>query len=215
MTLFSSLQAKVLTAVLAIQSVLYYALPSQEFVPTMKPLEQMDSAIGNWQMVNQSHPEQEVQDILKADDALTRVFRRGGDSLSLFIAFFKSQRAGVVPHSPRVCLPGAGWTPAGSSFVDVVVPGRAEPIKINRFVVTHGENKSIVYYWFQSPHRIVASEIESKVWLVLDSIRYQRSDTSIVRIVVPVEDRDEARADRIGIEFVQQSFPAVSAHLPS
>ncbi len=213
--LFSSTHAKVLTGVLAVQALAFYAMPNTDYVPTMPPLEQMPADIDDWKMVSQSKPEPEIQDILKADDAVTRVLRRGPDSASLFIAFFKTQRAGVVPHSPRVCLPAAGWTPAGSSFVDVPVPGRSEPININRFVVTHGPNKSIVYYWFQSPHHIVASEISSKVHLVMDSIKYRRSDTSIIRIVVAVDERGDAYADKLGIELVKKCFPVVSAHLPS
>lgn len=214
-TLFSSPQAKSLTALLLVQLVVYYAMPNREYVPVMKSLEQMNPAIGNWTMTGQSRPEQEVQDLLRADDALTRTFERGGSSLSLFIAFFKSQRAGVVPHSPRVCLPGSGWTPGESSFVDVNVPGRDAPINVNRYVVSHGDNKSIVYYWYHSPHHIVANELRAKVYLVMDSIRYQRSDTALVRIIVPVDGRGEAYADRLGLEFIQQSFPIVSAHLPS
>lgn len=215
MSLFSSPHARALSALLVVQAGVFYAIPSNEYVPSMKPLESMDQAVGDWRMTSQYRPDQETQDILKADDALTRVFERKGETLSLFVAFFKSQRAGVVPHSPRVCLPGAGWTPAGNSYIDVQVPGRAEPININRFMVARGENKSIVFYWFQSPHHIVASEISSKVYLVMDSIRYRRSDTSMVRIVVPVDSRGEAYADAVGLEFVRKCFPVVSSHLPS
>lgn len=215
LSLLSSPHAKALTAVLLVQCVVFYAMPNTEYVPAMKPLEQMNPGIGNWRLVGQYHPDQETQDILKADDALTRVFDRNGEQLTLFVAFFKSQRAGVVPHSPRVCLPGAGWTPQGNSYINVDVPGRTEPIEVNRFMVARGDNKSIVFYWFQSPHHIVASEIKSKVYLVMDSIRYRRSDTSMVRIVVPIDSRGEAYADKVGLEFIQKSFPVVSGHLPS
>jgi EpsI family protein len=215
MNIFSSMQAKVLTGVLLTQAVVYNAMPNREYVPTMAPLETMPRQAGDWNMVSQSEPEQEVKDLLKADDALTRIFARGGDSLSLFVAFFRTQRAGVVPHSPRVCLPGSGWTPSDISYVDVTVPGRAEPMKINRYVVTRGEAKSIVYYWFQSPHHIVASEIYSKFYLVMDSLRYQRSDTSIVRVVMSVDSRGEAYADKTAIEFIKQASPIVTKHLPS
>jgi EpsI family protein len=112
-------------------------------------------------------------------------------------------------------LPGAGWTPSGNSYVDVKVPGRAQPININRFVVARGENKSIVYYWFQSPRHVVASEIHAKVYLVLDSLRYQRSDTSIVRVIVAVGPRGEAYADQAALDFIQKASPIVTAHLPS
>lgn len=215
MQFLSSIHAKVLTGVLAAQAVLFYALPSTEYVPTMAPLESMQQDIGGWKMTSQSKPEQEIQDLLKADDALTRVFDRGGVSLSLFVAFFRSQRAGVSPHSPRVCLPGSGWTATESSYIPVEVPGRAEPITINRYVVSRGEARSIVFYWYQSPHRVVADEIAAKVYLVLDSLRYQRSDTSLVRIVVPVTDKGEPFADQAGLEFVKAAYPIVTAHLPN
>ena len=215
MQFLSSIHAKVLTGVLAAQALLFYALPSTEYVPTMAPLESMQQDIGGWKMTSQSKPEQEIQDLLKADDALTRVFDRGGDTLSLFVAFFRSQRAGVSPHSPRVCLPGSGWTATESSYIPVEVPGRAEPITINRYVVSRGEARSIVFYWYQSPHRVVADEIAAKVYLVLDSLRYQRSDTSLVRIVVPVTDKGEPFADQAGLEFVKAAYPIVTAHLPN
>ena len=215
MTIFPSIQAKALTGLLLAQAVLFYAVPSKEYVPAMARFETMPRQAGDWTLVSQSEPEQEVKDLLKADDALTRVFHRGDDSISLFLAFFKSQRAGVVPHSPRVCLPGAGWTPVGSSFVDVSIPGREGPININRFVVAHGEAKSIVYYWFQSPHHVVASEIYSKFYLVFDSLRYQRSDTSIVRVIVAVDSRGEEYADKTAIDFIKKCSPLVTAHLPS
>lgn len=215
MHFLSSVHAKVLTGLLVAQFVAFHALASKDYVPAMAPLESMTPRVSDWNMVSQSKPEQEIQELLKADDALTRMFERGGDSLSLFIAFFRSQRAGVSPHSPRVCLPGSGWTAAESSFIPVAVAGRAEPMTINRYVVSRGESRSIVFYWYQSPHHIVADEIAAKVYLVLDSIRYQRSDTSLVRIVVPVTQRGEAHADKIGLEFVKSVYPIVTAHLPN
>ena len=215
MQFLSSMHAKVLTGVLAAQALVFYVMPSTEYVPTMAPLESMPHDVGFWKMVSQSKPEQEIQDLLKADDALTRVFDRNGDSLSLFVAFFRSQRAGVSPHSPRVCLPGSGWTAAESSYIPVAVPGRADPIVINRYVVSRGEARSIVFYWYQSPHRVVADEIAAKVYLVLDSLRYQRSDTSLVRVVVPVTSKGESFADAAGLEFVKTAYPIVTAHLPN
>jgi len=215
MTIFSSLHAKVLTGVLLAQAAVFYGMSANDYVPTIAPLETMPRQAGDWTMISESKPEKEIQDLLKADAALTRTFQRSSDTVSLFVAFFKSQRAGVVPHSPRVCLPGAGWTPSGNSYVDVKVPGRAQPININRFVVARGENKSIVYYWFQSPHHVVASEIHAKVYLVLDSLRYQRSDTSIVRVIVAVGPRGEAYADQAALDFIQKASPIVTAHLPS
>jgi EpsI family protein len=181
----------------------------------MPPLEQMNQQIEDWQMVSQSHPDKETQDLLRADDALTRIFRSGNESLSLFVAYFRTQRAGVVPHSPRVCLPGAGWKSESLTYEKIPVPNRAEPIEVNRYVVSRGKNKSIVYYWYQSPNHVVADEFAAKVYLVLDSIRYQRSDTAIIRVIIPVDSRGEKHADQVAVEFIKKAYKPVTGYLPS
>ncbi len=39
--------------------------------------------------------------------ALSRAYLGPAGPLTFFVAFFKSQRGGVTPHSPKICLPGA------------------------------------------------------------------------------------------------------------
>lgn len=214
-SILSSTKAKVLSVLLLAQAAAYYAAPNQEYVPVMPPLEKMNERIEDWEMSSQSRPDQETQNLLKADDALTRVFRRKEDTVSMFIAFFRTQRAGVVPHSPRMCLPGSGWVSESLTYQDIAVPNRNEPINVNRYVVSRGENRSIVYYWYQSPKRVVADEFAAKVYLVMDSIRYQRSDTAIVRVIVPVDQRGEAHADGVALEFIKKAYGPVKAYLPA
>src|SRR5437764_222725 len=81
----------------------------------------------------------------------------GPGDVDLFVAFFKSHRARVTPHSPKVCLPGNGWTPESSTTISVKVPGEDSPISVNRYVVTHQEERSLVLYWYQNAHRVMAS----------------------------------------------------------
>jgi EpsI family protein len=114
----------------------------------------------------------------------------------LFIAFFKTQRYGQAPHSPKNCLPGNGYEPIESGPITVAVPGRAEPIRINRYLTARGDEKSVTLYWYQSHDRVIAGEFAAKFWLIADSIRYHRSDTSLVKIVVPVRDGDADAATR-------------------
>lgn len=167
-------------------------------------------------MLKEGVIEKEVQEVLKADDTLTRTYA-GPDSqtASLFIAFFRTQRAGVAPHSPKVCLPGAGWVPVDESIVPVQVPGRAEPIPVNRAIIARGEHKSVVMYWYQSRDRVVADEYHAKFYAMYDSIRHRRSDTSMVRIVVPVTQGGEASAIRTAEEFLRSVFGPIRRQLPA
>jgi len=212
--------ARVLSLVLAVQAViLYTAVSRAEIVPAIRPLTEFPTIAGPWRMVQDVPIEQEVQDVLKADDTLNRVYvnRAVGYESSLFIAFFKTQRTGQSPHSPKNCLPGSGWEPIQNQtgLVTIPIANRAEPITANRYVVSHGEEKAVVIYWYQSHNRIIASEYSAKLWLVADSIRYHRSDTSLVKIVVPVVNNDVRTATEVGTGFVQALFPDLSSRLPS
>jgi EpsI family protein len=131
----------------------------------------------------------------------------------LFIAYFKSQRYGQAPHSPKNCLPGSGWEPVEDEIMTIPVEGRP-PIETHRYVVEHGGDKSVVIYWYQSHNRVIAGEFSAKFWLVVDSIKYQRSDSALVRVIIPVRNNDSEGATRFAVGFIQTMFPAISTQLP-
>jgi EpsI family protein len=209
--------AGILTLVLIIQGALFYTASRGEKFSGGKALEFFPARIGDWQMVQNVPIEQEILDQLKADDTLNRVYAdaQSRTGLNLFVAYFKTQRTGQSPHSPKNCLPGTGWEPSATGFLEVAVEGRPQPIKINRYVVSRGDEKSVVLYWYQSRRRVIASEFSAKFWLVMDSIRYHRSDTALVRVSVPVLRNDDEGATRLGVAFVQSIFPVLKSYLPA
>ena len=210
--------ARVLTAVLLLEGAAFYAVASRaESAPPVGPLGLFPHALGGWTVARDVPIEQEVQDVLRADDTLNRVYVNPSqtDYAFLFIAYFKTQRYGQAPHSPKNCLPGSGWEPVETGRQTIDVPGWNAPIVTNRFVVEHGDDGSVVLYWYQTHNRIIASEYWAKFWLVVDSIRYRRSDTSLVKIVVPVHDNNVGAATAMGVRFVQALFPSLLKQLPS
>jgi EpsI family protein len=217
MRLLENKFARVLSIVLLAQAiVLHTAVSRPERTPAMRPLAQFPAAIAGWRAVQDVPIEPEVLDQLKADDTLNRLYldpARKVD-IDLFIGFFKTQREGQSPHSPKNCLPGNGWQPIETGVVPIQVPGRAEPIVANRYVASHGNDKAVVIYWYQSHNRIVASEYAAKFWLIADSIRYHRSDTALVKIVVPVVSDNTEDATTMGVSFVEAMFPDVLRQLP-
>lgn len=204
-----------LTLVLLIQAALFYSASLAEKIPSIPPLQYFPREMEGWKTVREAPLEPEVQEVLKADDALNRTYWNAATSAEayLFVAYFKTQRAGQAPHSPKNCLPGSGWEPLMSGYVSVPAAGEPQPIRINRYVVAHGNERSVVLYWYQSRNRVVADEFAAKFWLVADSMRYHRSDTSLVRIVIPVRDRTIEAATQTGIAFAQSAFPALRLYL--
>jgi EpsI family protein len=207
----------ILTLVLVLQTALFYAASRGEKVPAGPPLDLFPVQLGPWHEAQNYPVEQEIRDQLKADDLLNRLYTdpQSRAAADLFVAYFKTQRTGQSPHSPKNCLPGSGWEPEAEGSVDVPVVGQAEPIRINRYVVSHGDEKSVVLYWYQSRRRVIASEWSAKFWLVMDSIRYHRSDTALVRVTVPVLNNDRDAATRIGLSFVETVFPVLKGYLPA
>jgi EpsI family protein len=208
---------QVLVVVLGVHAAAYYAFRTPEPPVNSRPLAEFPRQIDGWGMSAEHAVEAEVQDVLKADDTLSRTYApvAGNAPAGLFVAFFRSQQAGQAPHSPKNCLPGSGWEPVESGTTKINVPGRPEPIEVNRYIIARGENKAMVYYWYQSHGRVVASEYWSKIYLVLDAIRYHRSDTALVRVVIPVVDANESAAEQVGAQFVQASFSQLATILPS
>src|SRR4051812_22498370 len=83
---------RILTAVLALQGVLLYAVSRPEFVPEVPPLSSFPLGFGSWHMVQEGFVDEETRTVLQADDLLTRTYARPGDRApaNLFIASFRS-----------------------------------------------------------------------------------------------------------------------------
>jgi EpsI family protein len=202
-----------LTLVLVVQAVLFYSASRGEVAPNASPLNKFPIMVGGWRLEQEGVIDKDTQDILKADDVLTRTYAGQEGGANLFIAYFKTQRQGQSPHSPKNCLPGSGWQQVESSRVDVPIEGE-RPIHINRYVVEKGGSQSVVYYWYESQGRVIADEFAAKFYLVSDSIKYHRSDTALVRVVVPILAGRTEAAEKVGNDFVQAFYPAVREYLP-
>lgn len=208
---------QIATVLLAAQAIGLYAVSRREAVPLTRPLANFPLQLGSWSMAQEGVVEKEVMDVLKADDVLTRTYydSDGRRAANLFIAFFKSQRTGQMPHSPKNCLPGSGWVPSESDTVAVDVPGLGHPVHVNRYVVSKGDDRSVVLYWYQSRDRVIASEYRARMYMIADAIRYNRTDTALVRVVVPVVGSEAGAATRTAEDFVRAFFMPLKQYLPS
>lgn len=212
-----SRSARIVSVVLLLQMAAFYSLSHGESVPLIRPLSDFPAQLGSWHLVQTGVIEQEIKDQLRADDYLTRFYEMGNtrEVANLYIAYFKSQRTGQTPHSPKNCLPGTGWVPSTSAIISVAVPGEAQPVRVNEYIVAKGESKSAVLYWYQSHGRVVASEYRAKFWVVADALRYNRTDTALVRVVVPITDNQQDAATSAALDFVRAFFEPLRSYLPS
>jgi EpsI family protein len=73
----------------------------------------------------------------------------------------------------------------------------------------------LVFYWYQSRDRAIASEYKAKFWVVVDSMRLNRTDTALVRVVVPIVGNDQEAATRVASDFVRSFYGTLRQYLPS
>jgi EpsI family protein len=215
--------ARIVTVLLVLQATLLYSAIRPEVIPPSRPLESMPTTLGSWKLAKTGVIEQETLDVLKADDILNGLYCKSGSLgcattdrgyVGLFVAAFRTQRTGKTPHSPKNCLPGAGWVKLSSGEISIDV-GRAAPITVNRFVVTYGSERDLVLYWYQSRDRVVANEFKAKFWVMRDAISLNRTDTALVRVTLPVTNQDEAAAEATATDFVKSFYSTLLDYLPS
>lgn len=192
-----------------------------ESLPPREPLAGLPLSIDTWQGRNEPPFEKSILDVLGVDDYIIRSYFQPSGVVGLYVGFYYSQRQGDTIHSPLNCLPGAGWQPLeqGRAFIDVrqspSSPGTRK-IEVNRVVIGKGLDRQLVYYWYQSRDRVVASEYWGKIYTVLDAVKYNRTDAALVRVIVPFSDAASApKADQQAISFVQSMFPLLSRYVPA
>jgi EpsI family protein len=175
-------------AVLIASAALFLQAHSRgEYFPPRLPLQSFPPQLGSWTSYDVAM-EKDVLEILGPGDFLLRIYQNQEQKqppIDLFIAYFPSQRAGDTIHSPQHCLPGSGWTPIENKPILLSMPGHS-PFPANRYVITKGDARQVVLYWFWAHDRGVASEYWAKFYLVADSIRMNRTDGALVRITTPM-----------------------------
>ncbi len=145
------------------------------------------------------------------------VLRLFSDSLSrqafsIYVGYYEAQSQGKSIHSPKNCLPGAGWEPLSSGMT--VLHTSHGDFRVNRYVLAKGSHTALVYYWYQGRGRIQASEYGVKWDLLRDKAVRGRSEEALVRIVVPYLKDELARADSLASRIGDRLVGEVQRRLP-
>ena len=187
-----------------------------EAIPHGVPLSSFPAQLASWS--GEDVPlDQDVLDILGPGQFLVRNYENQSSrqpNIDLFIAYFPSQRTGDTIHSPKHCLPGAGWTPLQSSRVTLSLPGHG-PFPANRYVIARAGDRDLVLYWYWAHDRGVASEYWAKYYLVKDAITMNRSDGALVRITTRMfpGETPEAAQQRV-LPFASSVVPLLDNYIP-
>ena len=186
-----------------------------EVLPPHKPLSSFPSAIGHWTGTTLTIPSED-RAVLGPGHFLERDYEEPSHpDIDFFVAFFPHQRTGDTIHSPKHCLPGAGWSPMDSRVIRVPW-GDGRILTANLYVLQLGLKKELVIYWFQSHGRTVASEYLLRYYLVEDALRINRTDGALVRIITGLADHESVRSGKHrALAFAKQILPLLGHYIPN
>lgn len=202
-------------AILVVAAVFLQSRSHAEVLPPHEKLSSFPAQIGPWSGSLLTIPSSALA-VLGPGHFLERLYTTPGNpSVDLFLAYFPKQSTGDTIHSPKHCLPGAGWTPVHSSIIRVPW-GNGNVLTANYYVLEMGLNKEIVIYWFQSHGRTVASEYWVKFYLVEDALRMNRTDGAMVRVITPLGYAESLSSGKArAVDFAKLILPMLSTYIPN
>lgn len=165
-------------------------------------------SLDNWQGKHEKLDKDVVEKLGMTDYLLANYLNEQSQPVNFYVAYYESQRKGVSPHSPRVCIPGGGWEIAELKRIE------ANGHPVNRVIIKKGDQRQLVYYWFQGHGRIIANEYINKWFLFVDAIFKNRTDGALVRVVTSVAPHEQLDvADKRVLDFLTHAEPELSQYL--
>lgn len=183
-----------------------------KFVPERVSFDAFPLLIGDWIGTSGLLDDQSL-DILRLTDYAFVSYRSGvsTESLELLATWYAEQTDGATPHSPEICLPGAGWEIAELDRISLPMAG--ETISLNRAVLERRGERMLAYYWFQQRGRIFANEFAMKWFIVQDAVLENRVDGGMVRLTTKL-DGSAADGDARLQGFMTEIWPILPRFLP-
>ena len=172
--------------------------------------------IGDW-VGKETYFDKKIYKLLGVSDTISCSYSNNyGRQIDLYVGFYQSQREGELIHSPRNCMPGAGWNfvREGKLLMNAGAPDK-QSILVNNILLQKGNERQIMFYWFQGRGRFITSEYMQKIYLVIDSITKRRTDEAFVRLIAPVIDGDEKETKETLESFTRLLIPLLQEYLPS
>jgi EpsI family protein len=212
-------------AVLAVGCLLISGVREQKKMPPLVPMNRLSIDVPGYGATRDTVISADERRVAGMSDYVLRFFRHDptqrDPDFSVYVGYYEYQVQGRSIHSPKNCLPGAGWEALNSSVQPIDVDGAVHPV--NRYLLANKGAQALVYYWYQGRGRVEANEYRVKYNLLHDAALYGRTEEALVRIVVPIDMRQlqsagpqvtYAAADTLATRVARTLIPTVTHALP-
>jgi EpsI family protein len=211
-------------AFLALNYYTYHYLARQAVIPPRTSFETFPLSVGEWKCDGKQFMTDDILKNLGATDYVICDYKRAGHGVvSLYVGYHATQireegggSGENSIHPPAHCLPGSGWDIIDSRNVRLDIPGlpRKGGAEVKRLVIARGEDRQLVYYWYQSQGRVIAEDWQKILYVGYDRATRGRTDGSLVRFTVPIRRNDDGHADRAFEDLARQIVPLLHSYVP-
>lgn len=185
-----------------------------EAVVVNKPLTQFPMMLSKWR-ASESRLPPSVEAVAGASEYYYGDFiSPSNDKVNLYIAYYHDQKKGAAPHSPKVCIPGDGWTISSDKPV-LIKSKNGKNYKVSRLIISKDKHTIVTYYWLKQGGKVFYQQFMARLNLIWFAIKESRADAALIRIVSEVgnnekiEDTD-ARMQEIASELLE----VISEYVP-
>ncbi len=188
----------------------------EQLTPARPGLASFPTNLGAWEAGVPRLLDPVTERVLKASDYLLVDYERpGGAPVNVWVAYYANQVQEAAIHSPKECLPGAGWEYVEFGKIDAPVDPTVSPgFELNRAVIANGHEQMVMYYWLDMRGKQFTNDTLTKVYNLYDSIRLQRSDGALVRLLTPVRAGEAAsQAEARLADFLARAYPHLQPHV--
>ena len=178
--------------------------------PTVPDFETIPFTLAGWSGETAPPLDPELAATLGADQYVHRYYSESDASVEMDIAYYGQPRVGSNMHSPLNCLPGTGWSVSDVRLIDVT--SRAGTWPVRQMIVSRGDTRFAMTYWYQSRQRIIGEELKARLHLLGDAVRRRPTDAGVVRLLMPI-DGDPAADHATMARFASELMPEVARRL--
>jgi len=190
----------------------YMSFHRDLIVPLARPFGEFPAAHAGWRMAGQSSLSENVIKVLMPTDYLSRRYvAEDGAVVDMYLSFFDGGPDSGGIHSPKHCMPGSGWFEMSSERTALELGG--ETVKLVRAVYAMGEQRELIYYWFDMRGQTMSDEYSLKLAEITGSMFHSRRDQSFIRISVQARDNVESAQKRVE-DFLRDFYPVIREYLP-
>lgn len=199
-----------IVAALALSTIAVYSVDKRaEVIADRKDFPLFPMQLSDWRGQQTSLDAPVIGKLGLSDYILANFNQVDKPAVNFYAAYYASQRKGISPHSPRVCIPGGGWQ------IVEIERTQVDNLPVNRIVIKKGDMTQLVYYWFQQRGRMLANEYFMKWYLFKDALLLNRTDGALVRLTTMVYPGENFQlADQRLQDFAKVVLPVLPEYIP-